>query len=200
MIKTLYPAFQRWSVNSSIYIISDTHLYDADRKLMGYDITEEQQLEILKKYCHRNDTLIHLGDVGKPELFKQIKSYKVLVMGNHDETVTQFKPYFDEIYTGPIWIAEKLVLSHESLSLCSGTTGNPIAFNIHGHDHNKYEPYYEDYHFHLNITQNVFGYKPLNLNTFIKKGYLKYVKSIHREIIDNATENKITKEKFENHQ
>lgn len=187
MIQTLYPMFRHWSQTGSVYIISDTHLYDADRKFMGYDITEERQMEILKKCCHRSDTLIHLGDVGKPELFQQIKAHKVLVMGNHDETATQFEPYFDEIYTGPIWIAEKLVLSHEPLSLCSGITGKPIAFNIHGHDHSG-EYYNDDYH--LNLAQNVFGYEPLNLKDFIKDGHLKYVKSIHREIIDNATAKK----------
>ena len=111
MIKTLYPKFQTWSEKGSVFIISDTHFYDSDRKFMGYNISEQEQINILKKKCHKNDTLIHLGDVGNPELLKEIKAYKVLIMGNHDETATQFMPYFDEIYTGPLWVAEKLVLS-----------------------------------------------------------------------------------------
>ena len=190
MIKTLYPVFQKWSEKGSVYIISDSHLFDNDRVFMGYEISEEEQIDILKKRCHKNDTLIHLGDVGDPQMFSEVKAYKVLIMGNHDATVTKFQNIFDEIYTGPLWIAEKLVLSHEPLCLESSITRNPIAFNIHGHDHSGETPTDE---YHLNLAQNVFGYEPLNLKTFIDSGRLKDIKSIHREIIDNATERKENK-------
>ena len=192
MIDSLYPIFKHWSQGGSVYIISDTHLFDSDRKFMGYDITEEQQIDILKKRCHKTDTLIHLGDVGDPKLFAQIKAHKVLIMGNHDETATKFENYFDEIYTGPVWIAEKLVLSHEPLNLYSGITNKPIAVNIHGHDHGG--EFAKD-NYHVNLAQNVYGYEPLSLKDFIKVGYLKLVKSIHREIIDNATLKKKLKNK-----
>ena len=128
MIDTLYPIFRKWSDGGSVYLCSDTHFFDDDRAFMGYDITEEEQINVLKKYCHKNDTLIHLGDVGDPALLSEISAYKVLIMGNHDETATQFEPYFDEIYTGPLWVSEKLVLSHEPLCLESGVTRKPIAF------------------------------------------------------------------------
>ena len=72
----------------------------------------------------------------------------------------------------------------------AGVTRNPIAFNIHGHDHSG-EYYNDDYH--LNICQNVFGYEPLNLKDFIKDGLLAKIKSIHRETIDNATDRKNNK-------
>lgn len=232
MIDTLYPMFRRWSDGGSVYLVSDTHFEDKDRLFMGYTISEQEQIDILMKKCHKNDTLIHLGDVGDPSYLSEIKAYKVLIMGNHDETKTKFekkiemidldaclddeidkmlenheissisyefhKPFtrgyrsnglFDEIYTGPLWIAEKLVLSHEPLCLESGVTRRPIAFNIHGHDHSG-EYYNDDYH--LNIAQNIYGYEPLDLKKFIKSGLLKHVKSIHREIIDNATERKKT--------
>lgn len=195
MIRTLYPKFQEWTKTGSLYIIGDSHLGDSDRKFMGYDISEEEQIDILKKRCHKSDTLISLGDVGDPKLFSEIKAYKVLIMGNHDETATKFEPYFNEIYTGPLWIAEKLVLSHEPLCLESGITRKPIAFNIHGHDHSG--EYYND-GYHLNLAQNVFGYEPLNLKEFINDGHLKRVKSIHREIIDRATERKKAHERCKN--
>lgn len=188
MIATLYEPFKRWSEGGSVWLVSDTHFDDADREYMGYNISEREQIEILKKRCHKNDTLICLGDVGNVEYFKELKCYKVLVMGNHDEAPSKFQEQFNEVYAGPIWIAEKLVLSHEPLCLESGITRNPIAFNIHGHDHSG-EYYNDDYH--LNICQNVFGYEPLNLKNFIKDGHLKRIKSIHREIIDYATRNKL---------
>lgn len=189
MINTLYNCFKHWSEGKSIFLISDTHFNDSDRPFMGYNISEKEQISLIKKKV-QGQCLIHLGDVGNPEYLKDIKAYKVLIMGNHDETATQFEPYFDEIYTGPLWIAEKLVLSHEPLCLESGITRKPIAFNIHGHDHSG-EYYNDDYH--LNLAQNVFGYEPLNLKEFIKEGHLKYIKSIHREIIDNATKRKYSK-------
>ena len=99
MIKTLYEKFQPWSANGSVYLISDTHFEDDDCLLMDIHWIEPQEhIDRIKKIVHKNDTLIHLGDVGNPVWLKQIKAYKVLIMGNHDETATQFKPYFDEIY------------------------------------------------------------------------------------------------------
>lgn len=187
MIKTLYPVFQKWSDTGSVYLVSDTHFEDADRRLMGYRISEEDQAEILKRRCHKNDTLVCLGDVGNPSYFGRIRSRKVLIMGNHDETKSKFEPYFDEIYSGPLWISEKLVLSHEPICIESGITRRPIAFNIHGHDHSG-EYYNDDYH--LNLAQNVFGYEPLDLSKFIKSGLLRHIKSIHREVIDEATRRK----------
>ena len=187
MIPTLYPTFRKWSEKGSVYIISDNHLNDKDREVMGYTFTEIEQMEALTKKCHKNDTLIHLGDVGKPELFMTLKCHKVLIMGNHDEAPSRYEKYFDEIYTGPLWIAEKLVLSHEPLCLESGITRRPIAFNIHGHDHSG--EYYND-DFHLNMAQNLSGVMPLNWKEFIKDGFLKRIKSIHRETIDTATARK----------
>ena len=234
MIKTLYPIFQKWSEKGSIFLMSDPHFDDADRKHMGYDFTEQEQIQELKKYCHKNDTLICLGDVGNPEYIKQLKCYKVLIMGNHDQSAEKFKksadvidldnfseeeikdlqrkgkldyityefhrPFvrgyksnnlFDEVYSGPLWVSEKLVLSHEPLCLESGVYREPIAFNIHGHDHSG-EYYNDDYH--LNVATNVWGLTPLNLKEFINDGILKRIKSVHRVTIDKATERKAEKE------
>ena len=89
-------------------------------------IEPQEHIDIIKKIVHKCDTLIHLGDVGNPKWLEQIKAYKVLVMGNHDQSATKFKSYFNEIYTGPLFIAEKILLSHEPI--INGSTW----FNIHG--------------------------------------------------------------------
>ena len=190
MIETLYPCFQHWSAKGSVYLISDTHFFDNDREVMGYNFSEEVQIGRLKERCHKNDTLIHLGDVGNPEYMKQLKCYKVLIMGNHDQSVEKMKQYFNEVYTGPLWISKKLVLSHEPIVIEAGIYREPIAFNIHGHDHSG-EYYNDDYH--LNIAQNIWGYLPLNLKIFIEDGMLKHIKSIHRVTIDNAKINSFKK-------
>lgn len=77
---------------------------------------------------------------------------------------------FDEIYEGPLMISNKIILSHEPIP-CS------YAFNIHGHDHSKWFP--ED-NLHLNICAEHIDYRPVNLNSLIKKGLLKDVPDIHR--------------------
>lgn len=187
MIKTLYSCFQHWSENGSIYLVSDTHFKDLDRKYMGYFISNEDQYYIINNICHKNDTLIHLGDVGDLSYIDKLKCYKVLIMGNHDQSIEKYKKHFNEVYSGPLWISEKLILSHEPINITTNINNEPIAFNIHGHDHNN-KIYKDEYH--LNIAQNIFGYIPLNLNQFIKSGKLKQIKSIHRMIIDNATKNK----------
>ena len=194
MIETLYPMFRKWSWSGAVWLISDTHLGDGDRPYMGYDIDEEEQIKRIKAKAHRCDTLIHLGDVGEPEYFKEIKSHKVLIMGNHDETPLKFEKYFDEIYRGPLFIAEKILLSHEPVDLRGLETGMPIAINIHGHNHAG--PVQQDA-WHYNIAQNVFGYEPLNLNEWIKEGHMKMIKSVHRDTIDKATAKKKRKARLE---
>ncbi len=194
MIKTLYKPFQKWSEKGSVYLISDTHFEDPDRDFMGYKISEEEQIYILNETLRKGDTLIHLGDVGNAHRLHSLKWYKdihmVLVMGNHDTDQTSW--HFDEVYTGPIWIAKKLVLSHPPLHLTLGITDAPIAFNIHGHDHSgEYHSgeYYDDYH--LNLAQNVFGYFPLNLKNFINSGILKDIPSANRAAIDYQKKRKM---------
>ena len=91
MIPTLYPCFQQWSKRGAVYIISDTHFDDIDRKYMGYHISNEDQFHLLKTTCHKNDTLIHLGDVGNVEWIKKLNCYKVIIMGNHDQGISNFK-------------------------------------------------------------------------------------------------------------
>ena len=193
MIKTLYPCFQHWSEKGGVYLVSDTHFKDLDRKFMGYFISSEDQWYIINDTCHKNDTLIHLGDVGDLSYIKKLKCHKVLIMGNHDQSIEKMKQVFDEVYPGPLWISQKLVLSHEPIDIQSWSwiegEGTNIVFNIHGHDHgDKILDYY-----HLNICPNIYGYVPLNLGQFIKSGKLKNINDIHRITIDIATEKKINK-------
>ena len=186
MIKTLYEKFQSWSAKGSVYIISDTHFEDHDCKIMDPNwITPEEHINIIKKSCHKNDTLIHLGDVGNPEWLKQVKSYKVLIMGNHDQSIERFRPYFDEIYQGPLFISEKILLSHEPVL-------SDMWMNIHGHDHSKSN---KSGKYERNLASNVTGFKVFNLGNEIKNGLISNVKGVHRETIDNATERKNKRDK-----
>lgn len=187
MIACLYDCFKFWSGSGSIFIISDTHFDDKDRKMMGYDFSEQDQMVQLKKYLHKGDTLIHLGDVGNPEYLEELKCYKVLIKGNHDQN---HKPipnaytwyhYFNEIYNGPLIVAPKLILSHEPVDV-------PWAFNIHGHDHSGQSDMR-----HFNLAPPHAGIVPFNLGKAIEHGLLSHTEDIHRLTIDYATKHLIDK-------
>ena len=186
MIKSLYPCFQHWSELGGVYLVSDTHFKDLDRDYMGYHISNEDQWYILNDTCHKFDTLVHLGDVGDLSYIKRLRCHKVLIMGNHDQSIEKMEEVFDEVYSGPLWVSQKLVLSHEPIITEDSHFGIPVAFNIHGHDHSSL---FWEKNYHLNICPNIYGYVPLNLNQFIKAGYLKKVKDIHKCAIDNAVAN-----------
>ena len=186
MIKSLYPIFQKWSATGSVYIISDTHFDDSDCKLMDPNwITSQEHIEIIKQDVRKGDTLIHLGDVGNPDYLDELKCYKVLITGNHD-VLSKVASHFDEVYTGPLFIADRLVLSHEPIQGLEG-----FAMNIHGHDHaSNYR------HNHVNLTSNVYHFRVFNLGASIKGGLLSRVENIHRVTIDNATLKKQEREEY----
>lgn len=187
MINSLYPTFRNWSNTGSIWLISDTHFDDPDCKLMDeFWITPEEHMKIIKAYVHKNDTLIHLGDVGNPKYLKDMNCLMVLITGNHDKK-SQLQDYFDIIYDGPLFIADRLLLSHEPIYGLSD-----FCVNIHGHNHERIlypqrNPNKENGRYtHWNIASNVVDFTPLNLGMAIKMGLLASTPNYHRITIDNA--------------
>ena len=88
---------------------------------------------------------------------------------------------FDEVYTGPLMIAENIILSHEPIE------NLPFwCVNLHGHDHAGRR---NDKR-HFNFCADVINYTPVNFNQWMKEGHLSKIESIHRETIDRATERK----------
>lgn len=85
---------------------------------------------------------------------------------------------FDEVYTGPLFISDKILLSHEPIY-------NDCWFNIHGHRHSDNLHNYMDENY-LNCCANVINYTPVNLKNLISSGILKNISSIHRKTIDKA--------------
>ena len=83
---------------------------------------------------------------------------------------------FDEVYEGPLMIGEKLILSHEPIDV-------PWAFNIHGHIH---DPKYKNDKRHFNVCSDAIDYMPINMNQWMKQGYLSHIENIHRATINNA--------------
>ena len=184
MIAGLYDIFEHWHKQGTCWLISDTHfndeeLYVGTKRVERADADE--YVKLINSKVGRKDTLIHLGDVGDLEAMKQVRGYKVLIMGNHDTGVTKYKEVFDEVYTGPVQIGEKLILSHEPLE-CGW------AFNIHGHVHSFT---HRDDARHMCICPEVTRqFEPINFNQLMKSGFMSKIETQHRKTINTATKRK----------
>jgi calcineurin-like phosphoesterase family protein len=175
----VYKIFNdRWC-NQTVWIISDTHFGDKELHAgMPNRPSDEELVRRINAKVGRKDTLICLGDVGDIEFAKQLRGYKILICGNHDAGATNYEEVFNEVYTGPLMIGEKLLLSHEPV---------PASWymNFHGHDHAGHKR-----KGCMNFCADVINYEPVNLNQLLKSGIYSNVESIHRITIDNATERK----------
>lgn len=192
MIDCLYDCFKHWVKNGSLYIYSDPHFGDEDCHKMDKNwIPPDEQVALINKVCHKNDTLLLLGDLGDPEYVKQIKANKVLVTGNHDKPGL-YRDICSEIYNGVLVIAPQIIVSHEHLE------GILWAINFHGHDHSGRHRWTDaNGGKHVNMAANVCRWMPLNLGEEIKKGLISNIPEIHRLTIDKATTNSIKKKNRE---
>ena len=231
MIAGLYDIFEHWHKQGTVWIYSDTHFGDFDlQDGVSSRPIDGKHLANINAKVGKKDTIILLGDVGNVDMVRKMKGYKVLIAGNHDAGLSNYKreihkqifdaekytrgevlaeakklfpncryeidkgyqfhsPFeywelradnrlFDEVYAGALIVGEKLILSHEPVDV-------PWAFNIHGHVHSG-EPMSDNQHF------NVCGearkcYEPVNLNQFMKAGFMAKIQTIHRDTIDKAT-------------
>ena len=181
MIQTLYSPFRRWTEKGTLWVYSDPHFSDPDMvELRENYVGDDEQIARINSKVGKHDTIIFLGDIGNEEMVRKIRGYKVLIMGNHDKGATRYSDIFNEVYEGPLFIAEKLILSHEPVDL-------PYAFNIHGHDHSGWN---DDGEHNLNVCAEHINYYPVNLTREIKHGLLSQIESIHRMTIDRAVDRK----------
>ena len=176
----LYDIFrEKWEQFQTAHIISDTHFGDKELQANIKDRPkDEDYIRLINSKVGKNDLLICLGDVGDIECARKLKGYKILIAGNHDAGLSNYREVFNEVYAGVLVVGEKLILSHEPVDV-------PWAFNIHGHVHHG-EPMSDNRHF------NVCGearkcYEPVNLNQFMKAGFMSKIQTIHRDVIDKAT-------------
>ena len=115
------------------------------------------------KKLHKDDTFYFLGDFGRPTddifyellyIFKTAKCRKVAIRGNHDHEAetAQLKQLFDEVYDYPIWISNRIILSHFPCAVWKD------QLNIHGHLHGSVL----DSPNHLCASLHVANYQPIN--------------------------------------
>ena len=100
-IAGLYPFTKDWhdrafsSGGQTVWLYSDPHFGDKD---LPNRPTDEEQVKMINSKVGKNDTLIILGDCGDLDYIRQLRGYKVLIMGNHDAGRTNYKKktYYEE--------------------------------------------------------------------------------------------------------
>lgn len=93
----LYPCFKHLEKFDNINVYSDTHFADEEMaKLRG--ISDEQQVKNINKVGGKKTVNIFLGDVCAEDhleeglkFVKDIKGYKILIMGNHDKGISNYQ-------------------------------------------------------------------------------------------------------------
>ena len=181
MIQGLYDNFSHWHAQGTVWLYSDPHF--GDKELAAGVVnrpSDEEQVKMINSKVGKKDTLIILGDVGDIEFARKLKGYKILIAGNHDAGLTNYKEVFNEVYGGALFIGEKIVLSHEPIDI-------PFALNIHGHVHDKRAKSDKK---HINVCSDVIGYTPINFNQLMKSGPTSKIETVHRTTINKATKRK----------
>lgn len=120
---------------------------------------DEIIIENINKFVKPNDNLWILGDLGNLDVVRELNGLrKYLVKGNHDHyNNSDYYEYFDAVYSHPVYLSDKLVVSHEPI------IKDDSVLNIHAHLHGailkgQLEGKY------LNVGAKMVGYRPVSLS------------------------------------
>ena len=179
--------------NDTIIFLGDIGNEEMIRKIRGYKVlimgnhdkgaSKYKRKQAMIAFDKDKHTKAEVYDI----VYQEHPGWKIDIYESYDVSRAPYEFWlavadnclFDEVYEGPLFIAEKLILSHEPIAL-------HYAFNIHGHDHSGW---HIGLH-HLNVCAEHIDYTPVNVGRLIKKGLLSKVDSIHRITIDRAVEKK----------
>lgn len=172
----------------NIWIITDTHFNHAKLNELGRGEGWEKELIAGLRSIPKEDMLIHLGDIGIGKdsevhdmLFKdlhgallgQIKR-TILVRGNHDKKSAAW--YLEHGWGA---VTDGFFLKFEGKRIdFSHKPQEPVYqnvdYNFHGHTHGnqhrdeEHKDFY-DPKYHKDFSPELMGYKPIRLDTFLKK-------------------------------
>ena len=155
------------------YFISDLHFghYYNGKGIITFERTQFKTIEehdiyienIIKELCHKlkpDDEVWNLGDFGSltklytVDWIKATGAKAYFLYGNHDRQsdLSQFEHYFDQVFLYPIFLSQKLVISHYPVAVF------PDTINIHGHLHSA-KLYPINY---VNASIHVANYHPIS--------------------------------------
>lgn len=203
---------KRITKNDTIIFLGDIGDIECIKKIKGYKVlimgNHDKGASNYKKKIYHDTRFI---DEFSKDFIPEEHGYQVVdptPLGNLYNKVTT-NGLFDEVYTGPLMISDKILLSHEPIE------GLPsYMFNIHGHDHSgaAFKAHILNYFDsdintsdmikvaleglkkancrYFNTCAEWIGYTPVNLKDIINSGLLSSVPSIHRNYIDNHLRDK----------
>lgn len=164
-----------------IYIWSDLHLSHSniidyeERPFSSVEDMDKKLIEAWRCTVGSHDTIINLGDVSWrtnkakiSNIIKNLPGHKILVMGNHDRhKSTQWwrDVGFHEVYPYPILYNGNYILSHEDVYVSKSMP----YINIHGHTHGTSTDNIQK----INVSVEVIGYKPINIQTIFDNFRIK---------------------------
>lgn len=169
-------------LKKNYWLISDTHFNHENLDKWGGRSGDWQE-QIWKGLSEipAGDTLIHLGDIcigNDEEIHNKIDTYltnrgvvTILVRGNHDKkSLTWYNDRW-------IFVCDSFELIYHGNYIYFSHRPQPqfghMTHNIHGHTHgnlHRSEEYisYYDPNYHIDISPELVGFKPLRLDTLIK--------------------------------
>lgn len=156
------------------YFFSDFHFGHWDEKQQRGIITFERTqfnniqehddaivniIQELSKKIKPGCEVWNLGDFGNlsylwtTNLLKEAGAITHFILGNHDAVadISEFEQYFDYVHEYPVWLSQKLIISHFPVAVY------PDTINVHGHLHSSK---LQDLN-HINACIHVTGYKPI---------------------------------------
>ena len=183
---------------SNTWFISDTHYnhlhQNKQGEWRGVTLFERTQFKTIEEHDTALDNLLfswaekhpkailyHLGDFGDIKHLWIIRWLKwkygidcYLIMGNHDarSDLDKFEDVFNKVYTHPIYIHPRIILSHEPVWPCPVGT-----LNIHGHLHcSKLDsPQHFNCNIHMLNYQLASSKKIMNLLGKLEKPSFKFL-------------------------
>ena len=129
------------------------------KTIMDHDLAIDKMIEKLATKIKPGDEVWNLGDFGElywlwtTQRLKDAGAITHFILGNHDAAanIPEFEQYFDYVHKYPVWLSQKLVISHFPVAVY------PDTINIHGHLHSSK---LQDIN-HINASIHVTGYKPI---------------------------------------
>lgn len=128
------------------YFISDLHF--GHKNIINFERTQFKTVEehdqyienMIQNFCRKlkpDDEVWNLGDFGSLNYLYTVSWIKktgakaYFMYGNHDRhsDLSQFEHYFNEVFLYPVYLSQKLIISHYPVSVF------PDTINIHGHLH-----------------------------------------------------------------
>lgn len=186
--------------NDTIIFLGDIGNVECIKKIRGYKVlimgNHDKGASNYKRVIEEVETF-NSADVTVEDLDKiqelgfnfvnQPDKIKELGLDKYFHKITKDNHLFDEVYEGPLFINDKVLLSHEPLKMPT------CIFNIYGHDHSNW---FDNGGYGLNVCAEWINYTPVSLLSMLKNGTFSKVDNIHRITIDKATERSNNKKKY----